>query len=667
MSVKNRGELEALSDRSYMNNTLVFDQPAYELVAGKEWLVTNGLGGFASSSICGANTRRYHGILVAALDPPGDRKVLVSRIEEKIIAAKEEFFPSTNAYPGTIHPKGYQHLRSFTRMPIPTTLFAKGELRFSKSVFMRNGMNTSVVSYTNESDEALLFELTPLLVYRDYHHLFHEDIHWDFRVNMLDERFLEITAAEGIAPYYFRFTAGIFYEQPDWYRHFQYAREEERGLDFSEDAASIGKVSCMLAPGETTFLIFGTNLSEVSGDPLVWKETEVQRVRALGVTEEDAFCADLMTSGDQFIVHRNSTDAMSVIAGYPWFTDWGRDTMIAMRGLVIATGKKKLAKSIFRTFLSYLDRGMIPNRFPDQGTVPEYNTLDATLWMFVALYEYYAQFEDRKFIKEVFDALTKILEEHTNGTRYNIHITPEGLLYGGEQGVQLTWMDAKVGDHIVTPRQGCPVEINALWYNALSIYVYFGRLLKRDVKSYTKQAKRFPKIFEHWFVNDKGYLHDVIVPDQFSDDAIRPNMLYAVSLPFSPLSKAMRKNVLEVVASHLYTDYGLRSLSPDHPAYQPVFAGDQWQRDQAYHQGTVWSFLWGEFALAYLKVHQYSPESRQWVYKHVQSLKDHFYNEEGLYGISENFDGDHPSEGKGCIHQAWSIGMALLALKRAKA
>lgn len=650
-----------------MNKTFVFDQPAYETVTDKEWLVTNGLGGFASSSICGANTRRYHGVLVAALDPPGDRKVLVSKIEEKIIAAKEEFFPSTNAYPGTIHPKGYQHLRSFTRMPIPTVTFAKGNLRFSKSIFMRDGMNTSVVSYANESDEALLFELTPLLAYRDYHHLFHEDHRWNFRVNMLDERFLEITPAEGIPPYYFRFTAGIFYEQPDWYRHFQYAREEERGLDFSEDAASIGKVSCMLAPGETTFLVFGTNLSEVSGDPLVWQAEEIRRVQALSAGEKDSFCADLMTSGDQFVVHRKGIDSKSVIAGYPWFADWGRDTMIAMRGLVIATGKKKLAKSIFRTFLSYLDRGMIPNRFPDQGTAPEYNTIDATLWMFVALYEYYEEFKDRKFIKEVFDALMEILDEHMKGTRYAIHITEEGILYGGVPGVQLTWMDAKVGDHIVTPRQGCPVEINALWYNALSIYVYFGRLLKRDVRSYAMQAKRFPKIFQQWFLNDEGYLHDVVSPGQPPDDAIRPNMLYAVSLPFSPLTKAMRKKVLEVVTAHLYTDYGLRSLSPEHPAYQPIFTGDPWQRDNAYHQGTVWSFLWGEYALAYMKVHQDSPESTQWVQQHVQALKDHFYDHAGLYCISENFDGDHPLEGKGCIHQAWSIGMTLLALKRAKA
>ncbi len=649
-----------------MKNTMVFDQPAYETVARKEWLVTNGLGGFASSSLCGANTRRYHGVLVAALQPPGDRKVLVSKIEEKIIAAKEEFFPSTNAYPGAIHPQGYKHLKSFTRMPLPTSTFEQGGLRFSKTVFMREGMNTSVVSYTNESNEALLFELTPLLTYRDYHHLFHEDDRWTFRVNMLDERFLEITPAQGIAPYYFRFTAGVFYGQPDWYRHFQYAREEERGLDFSEDAASIGKVSCMLAPGEMTFLVFGTNLSEVSGDPRAWKEEEIRRVKALGSKEKDSFLADLITSGHQFIVNRNGTETKSMIAGYPWFTDWGRDTMIAMRGLVIATGKKKLAKSIFRTFISYLDRGMIPNRFPDQGEEPEYNTMDATLWMFVALYEYYEHFKDRKFISEVFDALKEILDAHMEGTRYNIHITDEGLLYGGESGVQLTWMDAKVGDHIVTPRQGCPVEINALWYNALSIYVYFGREIKREVKPYARQAKHFPKIFQKWFVNDKGYLYDVVVPGESPDDAIRPNMLYAVSLPFSPLNKTMKKKVLKVVTELLYTDYGLRSLSPEHPDYQPVFAGDPWQRDHAYHQGTVWSFLWGEYAIAYLHVHQHRHKAVKWVLAHVQPLKEHFYLAEGLHGISENFDGERPYEGKGCIHQAWSIGMTVLALKRAK-
>jgi predicted glycogen debranching enzyme len=527
---------------------------------------------------------------------------------------------------------------------------------------MRYGSNTTVVEYTNNGEEALLLELTPLLVSRDYHQLFREDPHWTFETKHLEERLLEIKPDKHTPSLYFRFTAGIFYPDPHWYRNFEYAWEKERGLDFNEDAKSVGKISCMLAPGESASMIFSTSLQDIAGDPVAWKTEELQRLKALAPKKKDPFVKDLVISGDQFLVKRNATDSHTLIAGYHWFTDWGRDTMIAMRGLIIATGKKRIAQSILGTFLQYLDKGMIPNRFPDSGEEPEYNTIDATLWMFVALYEYYEQFEDPEFIRDVFPRLTEIIEAHEDGTRYAIHVTPEGLLYGGELGTQLTWMDAKVDNHVVTPRIGCPVEINALWFNALSIYVFFGNLLGYPVKVYAQKLKVLKGEFRKHFLNDKGYLNDVVVPGEMADDTIRPNQVYAVSLPFSPLTITEGKRVLQVIHEHLYTPYGLRSLSPVHPDFKAVYTGDQWHRDHAYHQGTVWGFLWGEYAIAHLNMHKHSPEAQHWVRAEVSTLEHHFYNEDGLYAMSENFDGDHTGPGKGCIHQAWSVGMTLKAL-----
>ena len=644
---------------------LKFDHADFDTLASKEWIVTNGIGGYASSSICGANTRRYHGLLVASFNPPTDRRVLVSKLEEKVISAREEFYACSNEYPGKIHPEGYQHLTSFSRMPLPTSVFTSGRHSLTKTVFMRYGKNTTIVDYTNEGEEALLLELTPLLVCRDYHHLFHEDSQWTFETRNLEERLIEISTRKNNPVIYLRFTAGIFYPEPHWYKNVEYRQEKERGLDFAEDTRSVGKVSCMLAPGESTSMVFSTSMEDTMGDPGIWKEEELQRLKLLKPKGKNTFIKDLTVSGDQFLVRRNASDSNTLIAGYHWFTDWGRDTMIAMRGLIIATGKKEMAKSIFNTFLRYLDGGMIPNRFPDQGEKPEYNTIDASLWLFVTLYEYYQRFGDLKYIKEVFDSLTKILDAHFSGTRYGIHVTTEGLLYGGQPGTQLTWMDAKVGDHVVRPRIGCPVEINALWFNALSVYVYFGNLLGHPVTVYAGKVKQLKSEFRQQFINDHGYLHDVVIPGGKPDSTIRPNQVYAISLPFSPLSLTEGKRVLTTIYEHLYTDYGLRSLTPFHPDFKPVYTGDQWQRDNAYHQGTVWGFLWGEYAMAYLSVHKYSQESRRWVKEHVKKLEAHFYKEDGLYAISENFDGGTPQTGKGCIQQAWSVGMTLLALMQA--
>ncbi|HEX5112278.1 MAG TPA: amylo-alpha-1,6-glucosidase [Saprospiraceae bacterium] len=640
-----------------------FDQPDFHELSTKEWLVTNGIGGFASSTISGANTSRYHGLLVAAFNPPTDRRVLVSKIEEHIEFDGESLSLSSNVYPGVIHPQGFHWITSFEEYPFPTTIFQKDKIRITKTVFMRHGSNTTVVEYQNTGDQKFTLQLNPLLVHRDYHHLFQELPIWEFKTEV-QEKTIEVIAKNGSPPLWIHFTKGKFQSQPDWYRNFQYEKEKERGLDYSEDAKSIGLISCQLPLGDKISIILSTDQNAMTGNPGAWKKQEAKRLENITIDSALPFVRDLYKSGNQFIVHRNSTEGNTIIAGYPWFTDWGRDTMIAMRGLVIAGGRKKMAESIFETFLSNLDCGMIPNRFPDRGAHPEYNNIDGTLWLFVALHGYVQKFRDVGFIKKIFPKLSEILTFHFEGTRFNIHVTKDGLLYGGEPGTQLTWMDAKVDGHVVTPRIGCAVEVNALWYNAISIYVELGEQIGHDVSNIKRHIKRTEKAFRKHFIHKKGHLYDVVGADGKKDDAIRPNQVYAISLPFSPLSLKESRKVMEVVTKHLYTPFGLRSLSPRHSDFKAVYTGDPWSRDHAYHQGTVWSHLWGEFALAYLRVHKNSADAKFFVRVQAGTLEEHFYRRDGIRCISEIFDGAKPNTGKGCIQQAWSIGNTLLALLR---
>jgi len=644
--------------------------PNYEKLASKEWLITNGLGGYASSTVMGANTRRYHGLLVAAFNPPTDRRVLVSKIEEIVHLQGETYSLSTNRFPGVIHPQGFQFLQSFERVPLPKATFAiKEEVIIHKTVFMPHGKNATIIEYENAGNEAIALELNPLFVHRDYHSLFSENEYFNFYTEESEPNLLKIYAHYGAPALFVHFTKGRFTAQPNWFKNLEYEAEQERGLDFHEDAKSIGTITLELEAGEKGYVIFTLESDVLKMSPEDLKTDEIKRLKSLEPDTKDTFLRDLTVAGNQFLVHRKSTDSATLIAGYHWFTDWGRDTMIAMRGLTIAAGKQEESKSILRTFLQYLDKGMLPNRFPDQGEAPEYNTFDATLWLFVVLYEYHEKFQDLTFLKEVFPKLTEVLDFHTNGTRYHIHATPEELLFGGEGLAQLTWMDAKVGDYVVTPRQGCPVEINALWYNALEIYTFFAAILNEKNDAYLDLTKKAKSAFREYFIDSEGYLNDVVIPDGYVDDSIRPNQIYAISLPFQLLTKKEAQVMLKVLESTLYTDYGLRSLDARNPDFKGFYGGDQWQRDTAYHQGTVWAFLWGEYALAYLKVNSYSAKAKKEIMTKMKALQQHFYKENCLHGISEIFDGENPKQGKGCIQQAWSIGMlvkVLLELQNSK-
>jgi len=636
-------------------------------MSSKEWIVTNGIGGYASSSVVGANTRRYHGLLVAALNPPTDRNVLVSKMEEAILFNRGSVVSlSSNQYPGVVHPNGWQYFKFFQRRPFPAMKFEANDCHLLKTVFMVYGSNTTVVEYENTGENPYFLRMTPFLVAKDYHSMFHESPAFDFRIQPKNSHY-GVYPRSGQQPLFFRFTRGSWTDSRAWYRNYEYVREQERGLDYREDTFATGYVDALLQPGEKTYWVFSTDEDAMKADPELLKLSEIMRMEHLSKNDHgDAFIRDLLLVADQFVVRRDSTNSFSVIAGYHWFTDWGRDTMIAMRGLTIATGKQAESESILRTFLQHLDGGMLPNRFPDRtGEALEYNTIDATLWLFVVLFEYHRQFNDLVFIQEVFDHLTDILDHHIAGTHYHIQTNEDGFLQGGAGTAQLTWMDARVGDYVVTPRHGCPVEIQALWYNALRIYQHFAELLDKPYAVYSEVADRCARHFKAKFMHPDGYLYDLLEMKDgtwVADASFRPNQLYAVSLPFSLLKPAEEKKLVELVGERLLTPYGLRTLSTDHPDFKPVYEGDQWHRDTAYHQGTVWPFLMGEYIEAYTKVNKKSEKTRSHIVALLEPLKQHFYKSEGIFCISEVFDGLSPQTGKGTIQQAWSVSAVLKAL-----
>lgn len=639
------------------------DADDLQSLLNKEWLVTNGTGGYSSSTICGANTRRYHGVLVAATNPPAERKIFVSKVEEAVTLGGQTFRLSTNEYPDVFYPEGYRYLHYFSRTPLPTSTFKIGQAILEKTVFMVNGSNTTVIEYHNRSPFELPVWINPLFVYRDFHKVEMERGDHKYFVKYMGHT-QSIRACEGAEKLYFKHTHGIFRESRCWNKNLQYRVDKERGNEYSEDLYSVGYLENELPAGESMYLVFTLDAQMCSKDPAQLKAAELSRLDELVTGEHaDPFVRDLIRSADQFMVHRASTGSSSVIAGYHWFGDWGRDAMIAIRGLCIATGRQEEARSVISTFLHYLNGGLIPNRFPDyDGEELEYNTADATLWLFVALHTYFAKFEDAGFLAEVLPKLKEIIEAHVKGTHHQIRVLDNGLLSGGAPDIQITWMDARLHDKVFTPRNGCAVEINALWYNALMIYnelvVTSGQPEDKKLKALSAKCRRE---FNLCFWNEAGYLNDVWSPGH-TDTSIRPNQVFALSLPYSLLIKKREKLVLENISRHLLSPYGLRTLSPDHPDFKPEYSGDWYSRDESYHQGTVWPFLLPEYFSACLKVNGRTKKNKKEIAEFLRSLKDHFYENECLHGISEVFDGQDPQRGKGCAQQAWSISNLLKLL-----
>jgi predicted glycogen debranching enzyme len=635
----------------------------------REWLETNGIGGFACSTIAGLNTRRYHALLTAATRPPVGRVVLLSKLEETLVLGEKRFELSVNRYAGAvqhrgvIHPSGYEYLGSFRLDPFPRFRYRCGDLQLEKTMFLVQGENSVVIQYELLSDlrgRACALEVRPLIAFRDFHATTHAN-------NAIRRDVAIGTGLATITPYpdlpslHFAHNAQSVDTSGFWFYNFEYEREKERGLDSLEDLYGPFLLRFDLAGNSSAAIIASTTTQRPVVEVHPLQEQEIQRRATIvrGAPAEDAFAKLLTAAADQFIVARD--DQESVIAGYPWFGDWGRDTMISLPGLTLVTGRFDEARNILRAFARNIDHGMLPNRFPDSGENPEYNTVDATLWMFHAVHQLLRYTRDYDFVRaELYQPLAGIIAWHERGTRYGIHLDADGLLHAGEPGVQLTWMDAKVGDWVVTPREGKAVEIQALWYNALCVMARLSLVFNKYAESshYTALAERIRARFAEAFWNENaGCLHDVI-SSAGPDSSIRPNQIFAVSLPYPLLSNDQALRVVEVVEWELLTPFGLRTLSPRDPRYRGRYDGDPRSRDGAYHQGTVWPWLLGPFLSAYVKVHGRTAEARRRADQFLDSLRAHLW-QAGLGQISEVFDGDAPHRSGGCFAQAWSVAEVL--------
>ncbi len=628
----------------------------------REWLETNGLGGYASSTIIGLNTRRYHGLLMAATKPPVGRMLLLSKLEETLIVNGERFDLSANQYSGAVHPQGYQYLKEFRLDPFPIFVYEVAGVTLEKSVFMVDGENTTVVQYKRRKKSRTVkecrLEIHPLVAFRDYHSTGHEN-------GSLSNHIESTAGLAAIKPYadlpqlHFAHNAEALVPTGYWYRNFEFKAERERGLDFNEDLFNHFSLKFELGKTSVATVIASIEQCDVSDADKLRKSEINRRKKLLSGTKRNELVQMLTLAADQFIVARGTQK--TIIAGYHWFADWGRDTMIALPGLALTTGRNEIAKSILLEFANHVDQGMLPNRFPDAGETPEYNTVDATLWYFEAVRALLVHTEDYEFVQvNLFGVLKNIIDWHEKGTRYQIHVDSDGLLSAGEPGVQLTWMDAKIGDWVVTPRIGKPVEIQALWFNALCVMAELATKFgdSANAEHFAGMAERAKISFNQQFWNEgAGCLYDVVNGDA-RDASIRPNQIFAVSLPHSMLENERAKKVVAVVERDLLTPVGLRSLAPSDPNYIGVYQGDMHSRDGAYHQGTVWPWLMGAFITAYLKANHQSKPARKQAGKWLNGFLPHL-SEAGLGQISEIFDGDAPYSTRGCVAQAWSVAELL--------
>ncbi len=633
----------------------------FESATSREWLETNGIGGFANGTISGANTRRYHSILTAATKPPLGRITMLSKFEETLFIDEKPYELSSNQYPDTIHPQGYKHLKSFSLSPFPTWTYEIDGIKIEKILFMVHGSNTTVIEYKTKVQtpkSKVRLEIKPLLSFCDYHSLQHETSEVDLNFEVTDN-LVSIKPFNEFPALYLTTNAQNIEKTGFWYRNFEYAIEKERGFDYHEDLFQPFSLSFDLC--ENAVVMASTEAQKLS-DALSFRLTETARRSALIMQAgaQDDFTKQLVLAADQFIVKRGEGD--TIIAGYPWFSDWGRDTMIALNGLTLATNRPEIAKSILSEFSKHISQGMIPNRFPDEGEIPEYNTVDASLWYFEAVRAYIEKTKDYEFITgNLFDKLADMIAWHVVGTRYEIRVDEDGLLHAGTKGVQLTWMDAKIGDWVVTPRIGKPVEIQALWYNALCVMSDFAERLGKfeDKEIYDEMAKNAKKSFVEKFWNAQEECLFDVIEDNGKDASIRPNQIFAASLRNSMLTNEQALKVVEKVQNELLTPFGLRSLSPDNENYCPIYIGSPLQRDGGYHQGTVWGWLIGGFLSAYRRVY---PDSENQIREFLQGYHQHL-TEAGLGQISEIFDGDAPHLPRGCFAQAWSVAEILRNLK----
>jgi predicted glycogen debranching enzyme len=661
----------------------------------REWLVTNGLGGYACGTVAGANTRRYHGFLMASLEPPVGRTLLVSKVDVDVAYLGCSFPLSANEFPDTIDPRGFVNLESFAVVDgVPVWRYAMADALLEQKIFMARGANTSYLRLeVLRASAPLHVRLKPLVTYRDYHaqsrgprpfRAILENAPGDTPLagDPLTPA-CTIDCGDGTRSFRLSSSVGTYTAGDLWYWNFLHREEVERGLDAREDLWGPGLFEADLGVGAPLF--FTASMADVAPLPESGNEVlaavvqQSNRLVAALPASAPEWVRTLATASDQFIVRRGpeSRGTASVIAGYPWFADWGRDTMISLPGLTTTLGRHDAAAAILRTFATFVDGGLLPNRFADDGAGLDYNTADATLWMFQAVREHLDARPDPGLVANLFPVLMSIIHAHVDGTRFGIKVdAADGLLHAGEPGMQLTWMDAKHDDRVFTPRSGKPVEINALWLNALQVAVRLAEQVRSAAETRFCQAHldHASRGFARFWNEARGCLYDVLDVDgpaprdgaahgggavhtdsgSHHDASIRPNQLFAVSLPLCVLPPDQMRGVVDTCARELLTSYGLRSLSPADPRYIGRYRGNAWERDSAYHQGTVWAWLLGPFARAHYRVYGDAARAHSYLAPIAQHLADACVG-----SVSEIFDGDAPLEPRGCFAQAWSVAEIL--------
>lgn len=627
-----------------------------------EWLEADGLGGFASGTVSGIRTRRYHAILLTATKPPSGRVVLVNGFDAWVETEGGTFSLSSQLYtPDVMHPDGLRRIEQFKADPWPQWIYALEDgTKIQFELFARNGASVTVLAWRLLTPKVkTILSFRPSLSGRDYHSMHHENSAFHFEPQIQGKRLVwyPYTGIPGIIV----LSNGEYLHQPDWYRNFLYEQERARGLDFTEDLAAPGTVSWDLARGEAVCVLAAEGFENGLLTPESSPEKLAADLRRAELRRRQKFSLALDRSADAYLVKRGS--GKTIVAGYPWFTDWGRDTFIAMRGLCLATERFDDAQDILSEWAGVVSEGMLPNRFPDQGDQPEYNSVDASLWYIIAVHDFLQAMKERQGMvlqpqkKTLQQAVEAILTGYSQGTRYGIHMDQDGLLAAGVPGVQLTWMDSKIGDWVVTPRTGKPVEVQALWLNALWIASQFSERWKEPFA-------RGQESFGARFWNEQsGSLYDVVDVDHQPgkvDASFRPNQIFAIGgLPISLIAGERAKRVVETVTQRLWTPLGLRSLAPEEPGYAARYEGGVRERDSVYHQGTVWPWLIGPFVEAWVRVHGESNDAkREARTRFLMPIMEHL-NNAGLGHIAEIADADPPHTPRGCPFQAWSVGEAL--------
>ncbi len=675
----------------------------YEGGAKKEWLVTNGLGGYASSTVIGANTRKYHGLLVAALEPPLKRHVLLSKLEEDVVVDGVVYQLSTNKYRDVVNPQGFANQEGFVWDLFPFFAYKAGGITIKKMVFMIHGFNAVVISYKIDNPQKKAFDLKirPLVNCRSFHENLHSSsIGWKFDEEA-KEKYTSIDASYPNAPGLvigcdsMRYKSGGF-----WVKDMVYEQEGARGYDDTDDLFCPGEFSVTVDGNSTRInvlasggcdakAVFRRFYSEEAVDYATLFENEKKRLEKVWYNfyqdiehrfisdtkihnvdfkfedceEKNQKINELLVASDAFVVKRSG--GTSIIAGYHWFSDWGRDTMISLPGLLLVTKRFEDAKAVLGTYARNSKNGLIPNRFSPDGT-HDYNSVDASLWFIYAVHKFAQHTNDYEFVnRRLWGAMNGIIDAYIKGTDFGIRMDSDGLIsHGAGCNQPLTWMDALVEGAPVSQRSGKAVEVNALWYNALKVMEALSKRFEEDPFGYWKLSERTRKSFNGLFWNnEKGCLYDVI--SDTKDASVRPNQILAVSLPFAVLDKQYWLPTVDKVTAELYTHYGLRSLSPTEGGYKGTCAGNQAQRDGAYHQGTVWPWLLGPFVTAYLRAKNIgriessrSMESKKFARQCIEKALENI-SDAGLGAISEIFDGDPPHTARGCISQAWSVGELL--------